>query len=175
MCYSSGKDEKYLNPPLSFVASIIIDYLCGLNTKPYIMNKNIMLLAMGIAALAVGCNGNKTNNTNTADTTAVNTLLGTYEGTLPAADCPGINTSLTINADSTYDLTSHYIDQKDTIRENGVYHLHNGKLIELVTPSSGDKNYYKVMNDSTLIMTDDKGEEPTGELRQNYQLHKKAQ
>jgi len=139
------------------------------------MNKNIMLLAMGIAALAVGCNGNKTNNTNTADTTAVNTLLGTYEGTLPAADCPGINTSLTINADSTYDLTSHYIDQKDTIRENGVYHLHNGKLIELVTPSSGDKTYYKVMNDSTLIMTDDSGEEPTGELKQHYQLHKVKQ
>jgi uncharacterized lipoprotein NlpE involved in copper resistance len=139
------------------------------------MNKNIMLLAMGIAALAVGCNGNKTNNTNTADTTTVNTLLGTYEGTLPAADCPGINTSLTINADSTYDLLTHYVGQKDTIRENGVYHTTGDKLIQLVTPSSNDKTYYKVMDDSTLIMTDDSGEEPTGELKQHYQLHKVKQ
>lgn len=140
------------------------------------MNKSSLFLALAAAAtLAVACKGNKTQTAQTADSTTVNSLFGTYEGILPAADCPGINTSLTINADSTYDLTSHYIDQKDTIRENGVYHLHNGKLIELVTPSSGDKTYYKVMNDSTLIMTDDKGEEPTGELRQNYQLHKKAQ
>lgn len=140
------------------------------------MRKNILLLSAAIATLTVACNGNKTqsagNATATDSSTAI-TLQGTYEGTLPAADCPGIETSLTINADSTYDLTSHYIGQKDTIRESGVYHTAAGKLLMLVTPSSNDKTYYKVLDDSTIIMTNDKGEEPTGELNKNYRLRKK--
>ena len=139
------------------------------------MKKNILLSVVAIVALTAACNGNKTNSAAVTDTVAVSTLSGTYEGTLPAADCPGIETRLTINADSNYDLTSHYIGQKPTFSVTGVCHAPAGRLVELVTPSSNEKTYYKVLDDSTLILANDKGEEPAGELRKNYQLHKKAQ
>lgn len=39
-------------------------------------------------------------------------IAGTYEGTLPCADCPGIKTTLKINDDTTYDLRSEYLKRK---------------------------------------------------------------
>ena len=72
-----------------------------------------MYLAVIAAAMMVACNGKKTAQNETkndsvcvADSVSADVDLaavaGTYEGTLPAADCPGIKTVLTINADSTY-------------------------------------------------------------------------
>ena len=86
-----------------------------------------MALAVASIALTFSCTGNKTvqeasenDSTNVADSlSAANneldlaTVAGTYEGVLPAADCPGIKTVLTINADSTYQLRQDYIDRKD--------------------------------------------------------------
>ena len=83
-----------------------------------------MYLAVIAAAMMVACNGKKTAQDETkndsvcvADSVSADVDLaavaGTYEGTLPAADCPGIKTVLTINADSTYQLQQDYIDRKD--------------------------------------------------------------
>ena len=89
------------------------------------MKRNLMYVAVLAAAIMVSCNGKNTaqseantDSTSVADTTASENLdlaavAGTYEGTLPAADCPGIKTVLTINADSTYQLKQDYIDRKD--------------------------------------------------------------
>ena len=62
-------------------------------------------------------------------------FCGTYEGILPAADCEGIRTALTLNNDNTYVLRSEYIGEKDAIFESkGSYHFINGRLIELANP-----------------------------------------
>ena len=37
--------------------------------------------------------------------------LGVYKGTLPAADCPGIETTLTLAPDGSYALHLKYIDR----------------------------------------------------------------
>ena len=79
------------------------------------MKRKLIYVAVMAAAIMVSCNGKKTaqneannDSTSIADTTVADenvdlaTVAGTYEGTLPAADCPGIKTVLTINADSTY-------------------------------------------------------------------------
>lgn len=81
------------------------------------MKKKLVLTAAVIAALSVvSCNGKKTNSQGAdqdslsyAENDSLNSndvildsIAGTYEGTLPAADCPGIKTVLTLNADSTY-------------------------------------------------------------------------
>lgn len=134
-----------------------------------------------MALLLTACgNGTKSNPAN-ADSTTVETTdtvsqdttyCGTYKGTLPAADCPGIKTVLTIKADSTYRLTSDYINQKNGhSEESGIYHK-SGDVIELVTPSSGDKTYYKVKNANSIIMTDSTGTEPQGETAKMYILTK---
>lgn len=56
---------------------------------------------------------------------------GTYHGVMPAADGPGIDTTLTLNEDGTYKQRLIYIDAKDgTFNEAGTYTYRSG-LIEL--------------------------------------------
>ncbi len=38
---------------------------------------------------------------------------GTYTGTLPCASCPGIETTLTLNSDKTYEIKEVYQEEKD--------------------------------------------------------------
>ena len=82
------------------------------------MKKNLVIAAAAVAALCMAsCHGNTKSNETDKDSlstvandslssgVAIESLAGTYEGTLPAADCPGIRTVLTLNADSTRPTT----------------------------------------------------------------------
>lgn len=144
--------------------------------------KKIMLI-VGTALLMAACGDKKAQTTTpTADSTQVSatdsaqsdtSYCGTYRGTLPAADCDGIKTVLTISSDSTYNLSSDYIGKKDgKFETSGVYHLKQGGLIELVTPSSGELTYYKIKDSHSVIMTDSLGNEPEGETAKLYVLTK---
>lgn len=150
------------------------------------MKSKLMIFAVMSLALMTSCNGNKTaqnavnnDSVNVADT-AVNenidlaSVAGTYEGTLPAADCPGIKTVLTINADKTYELKQDYIDRKDGHDEaSGVLELLDGNVLMLVRPSSGEHTFYKVKDDKSIIMTDSLGNEPEDDMAKLYVLTKK--
>ena len=144
----------------------------------------------GLAAMALmsSCTDQKTAPTADNDTTSVaqdtasidsmdlTSIAGTYEGTLPAADCPGIKTVLTINADSTYQLQQDYIDRKDGHDEaSGVLEVLDNSVLMLVRPSSGEHTFYKVKDNSSVIMTDSLGNEPEGETAKLYVLHKNKQ
>lgn len=148
----------------------------------------MIYFAMAAAvALTTSCNGKKTvsadadhDSTSVADTTVVGenvdltTVAGTYEGTLPAADCPGIKTVLTINADSTYELKQDYIERKDGHDEaSGVLQVLNGNVLMLVRPSSGEHTFYKVKDSKSIVMTDSLGNEAEGEMAKLYVLTKK--
>ena len=152
------------------------------------MNKKMIYFAMAAAvALTTSCNGKKTvsadadhDSTSVADTTVagenvdLTTVAGTYEGTLPAADCPGIKTVLTINADSTYELKQDYIDRKDGHDEaSGVLQVIDGNVLMLVRPSSGEHTFYKVKDSKSVVMTDSLGNEAEGEMAKLYVLTKK--
>lgn len=148
----------------------------------------MIYFAMAAAvALTTSCNGKKTvsadadhDSTSVADTTVagenvdLTTVAGTYEGTLPAADCPGIKTVLTINVDSTYELKQDYIDRKDGHDEaSGVLQVLNGNVLMLVRPSSGEHTFYKVKDSKSIVMTDSLGNEAEGEMAKLYVLTKK--
>lgn len=102
----------------------------------------------------ISCNSSQKNNAQiknseikTESQAQTSNLFGTYEGTLPAADCEGIKTMLIINEDKTYTLKSEYIGKKyATFEISGVYHMIGDSIIELVTPSSGEKTYYRMLN-----------------------------
>lgn len=144
-----------------------------------------MYLAVIAAAMMVACNGKKTAQDETkndsvyvADSVSADVDLaavaGTYEGTLPAADCPGIKTVLIINADSTYQLQQDYIDRKDGHDEaSGVLQVLDGNVMMLVRPSSGEHSFYKVKDSKSIVMTDSLGNEPEGETAKLYVLTKK--
>lgn len=76
--------------------------------------------------------------------TAENSLdyWGTYKGVLPAADCPGIKTSISINKDKTYVSQTEYIGEKNKFTEKGKYTI-DGNIITL-TSSENNISYYKV-------------------------------
>ena len=130
--------------------------------------------------LIAACNSNKksTDNTTIAADTEVTDMHnaenaldydGTYTGTFPAADCPGINITLTLNKDKTFTLVSEYIDRKDaTFTDKGNYTI-EGNLITL--QNGTEKNYYKV-GENTLTALDRDKQEITGELAEHYILHK---
>lgn len=139
------------------------------------MKKLISAMALVVALLSTACSGGGNTAPAQRETAATPTdtaYCGTYQGTLPAADCPGIKTVLTIAADSTYTLSSQYIDrQAQPVVTSGVYHLkQGGKLIELVTPSSGEKTYYKIKDAKSIVMTDSAGVEPQGPTAKFYVL-----
>lgn len=150
------------------------------------MKKNWMIWGLAAMALMSSCTDQKTAPTADNDTTSVaqdtasidsmdlTSIAGTYEGTLPAADCPGIKTVLTINADSTYQLKQDYIDRKDGHDEaSGVLEVLDNSVLMLVRPSSGEYTFYKVKDNSSVIMTDSLGNEPEGETAKLYVLTKK--
>lgn len=152
------------------------------------MKKKLIVLAISFLAILASCTGKKTtpnaadnDSANVVDTTASNkdnvdltSVAGTYEGTLPAADCPGIKTVLTINADSTYLLKQDYIDKKDGHDEaSGIFKVLDGKVLMFVRPSTGEQTFYKVKDANSIIMTDSMGVEPEGETAKLYVLKKK--
>ena len=80
------------------------------------MKKNLLLLALPL--LLAACQTPSTPATDATDSNAVvdshtaeNALdwPGRYAGLLPCADCEGIQTQLTLNADKTYVLEEHYV------------------------------------------------------------------
>lgn len=152
------------------------------------MKRKLIVLTVGALAVLSSCTEKKTtanatdkDSTSVVDTTATDdnyvdlaAVSGTYEGTLPAADCPGIKTVLTIKADSTYQLQQDYIDKKNGHDEaSGVFKVLDGKVLMLVRPSNGEQTYYKVKDNNSIVMTDSLGVEPEGETAKLYVLKKK--
>jgi uncharacterized lipoprotein NlpE involved in copper resistance len=154
----------------------------------------ILLLSL----LACNTSTNSSNNTETdsakanevasgsTDSSAANAKLndghnaqnsldwfGTYEGTLPCADCPGIKTTIVLNQDNTYSKTAEYIERENSrFTEEGKIEWHdNGREITLI-PTKGESEIYKV-TEGSLVMLDKEGNEITGNLAPNYILKKK--
>ena len=133
--------------------------------------KKIFILVCSCALLAACNNSAKTNKSAGADSTSIevtdihnaeNSLdyEGTYKGVFPAADCPGIETTLTLNPDKTFSLHSVYI---------GTYTLKDNLLT--LNEEGGEVSYYKVVETHLRKLTMDK-QEITGELADHYVLNK---
>ena len=144
------------------------------------MKSGILILAA--AALLAACGGNtqKKAASGGAETVAeapdmhtAETSLdyqGTYAGTLPAADCPGIETRLTLKKDGTFNLHMKYIDRDAEFDTKGGYSV-RGNLLTL-TPENGEEvEYYKVEENRLRRLDADK-QPVTGPLDENYVLKK---
>lgn len=136
-----------------------------------------LLLAVTMIIVTSGCFGHGKKNRqreNNSITGVVNSrnkdYYGIYEGILPCADCSGIKTTLRINSDTTYDLQSEFLGEENRIfEESGVYNMIGENIIELVTPSSGVKTYYKILDDA-VVLSDSMGTFSNGRLAEQYVL-----
>jgi len=98
---------------------------------------------------------------------------GTYKGTLPCADCEGIETILTLNPDQTYILFTNYLGRNDALEEEkrGSFSWNEaGSIITLTNVTSGP-NQYKV-GENRIWHLDINGEIITGDLADHYVLIK---
>lgn len=142
--------------------------------------KKILVPVCSFAFLAACGNSPKTNQTSATDC-AVSEVVnkhnskalpgyeGTYKGILPAADCPGIETTLTLNSNKTYILHSVYIDKDSSFDEKGTYTFEDNLLT--LQESNGDIFYYRVEENKIRLLTDDK-QEVKGSLADHYILNK---
>jgi uncharacterized lipoprotein NlpE involved in copper resistance len=97
-----------------------------------------------------------------------------YVGTLPCADCEGIDVSLQLKDDSSYIMNSVYkgsrVDSSNNhIVDNGSWSI-NGDTLVLLTKDNSTK-YIK--SGSTLTQLDGSGKIITGPLAGDFVLHKK--
>ena len=143
------------------------------------MRKVVLIAAAAFALTACGGNARKraaaadTSGTTVVDMHTAETSLdyvGTYEGTLPAADCPGIRTTLTLNPDGTYTVHLKYLERDSEFDEKGSYTL-AGNLLTLTPADGGQPSYYKV-EENRLRMLDAEKQPVAGPLADNYILQK---
>ena len=145
------------------------------------MKKNVLILAAAFALVACGGNAPKKKaaaetQTTTAAAPDMHTAetsldyLGTYEGTLPAADCPGIQTTLTLAPDGSYALHLKYIDRDSEFDEKGAFTVKENLLT--LTPSEGGQPQYYKVEENRLRRLDAEKQPVTGALADNYVLQK---
>lgn len=92
---------------------------------------------------------------------------GTYQGTLPCADCPGISTTVMLDQDGDYTLITSYLERGDSVyTETGKFTWDDaGSQITL------DDRRFQV-GENRLIQLDTEGNRITGNLAEHYILQK---
>jgi len=102
---------------------------------------------------------------------------GTYFGIVPCADCPGIETRITLNKDETYHISWKYQDRDDKVFQNsGKFQWDDDGGIIILEDMDKDKfpDRYRV-GENRLFQLDKDGNKITGDLAQNYILSKVEQ
>ena len=99
----------------------------------------------------------------------LDSIAGTYCGVLP----PNVETILPLNADGTYRLKRKSANESDSCEVlNGIFKVIDGSILMLEHPSSSDNIFYKVKNDSGIILIDSFGNEPKARDSKLYILKK---
>lgn len=143
------------------------------------MNKT--LLALILAGLViVGCDQKASQEPveqlQSVDTAhnALNSLdwNGTYLGTLPCADCEGVETKLEINFDGTFVLTENYLGKEDSqFVYQGKFNW-NAAGNTIAVPSESEEIIQFFVAENQLFRLDDNGQRVSGELAEQYVLKK---
>ena len=141
------------------------------------------LTALSLFFLAACNQPASNNNASTADTTITQAVIdehtaeksldwaGTYEGTIPCADCPGIKTTVVLNDDHTFQYDTEYLEKKVTTTDKGTFSWeNNGSTVSL---KGKEINSTLKVGENQLILLDTEGNVITGELADHYILKKK--
>ncbi|SHL86417.1 NlpE N-terminal domain-containing protein [Chitinophaga jiangningensis] len=96
-------------------------------------------------------------------------LAGTYQGTLPCADCPGIDYQISLYDDSTYSELTAYQGRGENIAtvETGTWRAINDSIAMLVKKND---SVSFVASEHKLILLDKAGKRIEGMLASNYIL-----
>lgn len=157
------------------------------------MNKSLTAIVLCSILAVTACNSNNSSTKQQQDSTehlhnhdhhgdhdhdhqdehnSQNSLdwMGSYRGTVPCADCPGIETTVKLYDDETFSYKAVYQDRNLTVADTGKFMWHdNGSVVHLKGKETDIK--YKV-GENILMQLDTEGKEITGTLAENYNLKK---
>ncbi len=147
------------------------------------IRKHLCLAACALCLYACGGNSGRTAQEARENTPAANAAddghnaenaldyTGTYEGTIPAADCPGINVSVELHADNTFECRYDYMERDASFEFKGSYRIEKNLLTAVGERS--DTTYYKVEEDR-LRQLDSEKQPIHGKAGEMYVLTKQA-
>lgn len=98
-------------------------------------------------------------------------FAGTFSGTVPCADCPGIDTRIVLVGDGTYTLEETYKDRPDgNFKGDGNWAAEEGGTRLRLDPNSksDEDRLFEVVNNNEIRMLDQEGKAIASEL--NYSL-----
>jgi len=133
---------------------------------------------LGAMTACKGGGGQQTNTDSTQSSPAANPgegisspaskAAGAYQGTLPCADCPGIDYQLSLHEDQRYQELMVYRDRNEgqAIIDTGMWKMENDTIIEL----AGQQPQQFLFEDGKLYHLDREGHRVTGALADNYIL-----
>jgi heat shock protein HslJ len=136
-----------------------------------------MMLLAGLGACNYGKNKKGATTAATAESVSTKTLseaytaaTGTYFGVVPCADCEGIETTVILKADGTFDLTQVYQGKSNLFNTHGEVSEKNGNL---VLTDAVNKNLLQLkIGEGILTQLDMEGNVIEGEHAANYILTK---
>lgn len=95
---------------------------------------------------------------------------GTYEATLPCADCTGIKTTITLDKSGTFKYTAEYLDKNLKVNDAGDIMWHdNGSVAHL---KGKDIDIKLKVVENGLVGLDTEGNEIEGPLKEHYNYKK---
>jgi uncharacterized lipoprotein NlpE involved in copper resistance len=139
----------------------------------FVLSIACLLFGLNACTLKGGSSSNQSQVAagNNAKTTAG--WVGTYSGVIPCADCPGIETKLSLKADNTYRITRKYMEKNDEVVQEGTFVLNSAG--NMITLGNMDKDKYPTMyrvSDNYLRQLDLEGNVINGDLADKYILKK---
>lgn len=140
------------------------------------MIRFFMLLSALAALTACGGRNARTSITSeaaeAAETIATANLSGTYTGTLPAADGPGIAFTLNLCDDGSYTSCSEYLERNTTYNEQGRFTVDGERLT--LHPDEGEPTACYRIEENSLRLLDSDGRPVAGALADHYVLTRKT-
>lgn len=98
---------------------------------------------------------------------------GTFSGTTPCADCPGIKTTVSFKTDFTFIENMEYLERNTSFSDTGKWHMADKIITVTFSSKSSAQRFYFVKSDSTIAMLDgDKKEIETTATAKSYILKK---
>lgn len=98
--------------------------------------------------------------------------MGTYSGILPCADCMGIQTTIVLNEDNTFEKSFIYLGKSAGVQyQKGSFTwLEDGSSISIINLDGANKTYK--VEENQLRLLDLKGKKIEGHLEKDYLLQK---
>ena len=126
------------------------------------MKVKLLLGGLALAALLTGCES-------APPQIAVAPAAGTFQGVFPCADCPGIDKTLVLKTDKTYQLKTVYQDKKETVMNEGSWRMAPGTRTLILTGT--DEQYYVISPDRLELLQPD-GQRVISQFDYTLQLKK---